>query len=152
MSNPLFENPKVALGFSGVVVAVALVASVAFQEFSGSDEADQEAVAAAPAAQTAPQPAQAGFASNEASGWAGDAGATDDWGAPSASSQNGGFSEVPGRTNDAPVFGDHVSKTAAGGRIDRSSGPKITTSAAPGAPEVRPPETGFTPEIQVKGN
>lgn len=149
MSNPLFENPKVALGFSGVVVAVALVASVAFQEFSGSDEAPQEAVAAAPATQAAPQQAQAGFAPSSAPGWGG---ASDDWGAPSASSQNGGFSETPGLTNDAPVFGDHVSKKMDGGGIDRSSGPKITTSAAPGAPEVRPPQTGFTPEIQVKGN
>jgi len=152
MSNPLFENPKVALGFSGVVVAVALVASVAFQEFSGSDEAPEEAVAAAPAAsaaQAAPQQAQTGFAPSSAPGWGG---ASDDWGAPSASSQNGGFSEVPGLTNDAPVFGDHVSKKMDGCGIDRSIGPKVTTSAAPGAPEVRPPETGFTPEIQVKGN
>lgn len=152
MSNTLFENPKVALGFSGVVVAVALVASVAFQEFSGSDDAPEGAVAAAAPAQAASQPAQAGFASDAASGWAGDAGATDDWGAPSASSQNGGFSEVPGPTNDAPVFGDHVSKKMEGGGFDRSSGPKITTSAAPGAPEVRPPETGYTPDIQIKGN
>lgn len=152
MSNPLFENPKVALGFSGVVVAVALVASVAFQEFSASDGDPEEAIAAAPAAQAAPQQAQAGFAPSPAPGWAGDSGATDDWGAPSASSQNGGFAEIPEATNDAPVFGDHVSKKMDGGGADRSSGPKVTTSAAPGAPEVRPPETGFTPEIQVKGN
>src|SRR6056297_3848708 len=99
MSNPLFENPKVALGFSGVVVAVALVASVAFQEFSGSDEVPQEAVALAPASQAAPQQAQAGFAPGPTPGWGG---ASDDWGAPSASSQNGGFAEVPGLTNDAP--------------------------------------------------
>ena len=150
MSSSLFENPKVALGFSGVVVAVALVASVAFQEFSGSDDApEEEAVASAPAAQAAPQQAQAGFAPSPAPGWGG---ASDDWGAPSASSQNGGFSEVPGLTNDAPVFGDHVSKKMDGGGMDRSSGPKISTRAAPGAPEVRPPETGFTPEIQTKGN
>jgi len=151
MSNPLFENPKIALGFSGVVVAVALVASVAFEEFSPSDETPQEAVAEQQAPAN-PQQQPGGFASNAAQGWAGDAGAADDWGVPSAASQGGGFSSAQQVTNDAPVFGDHRSKTMDGGGLDRSSGPKITSSAAPGAPEVRPPQRGFTPDIKVKGN
>lgn len=152
MSNPLFENPKVALGFAGVVVAIAMVASVALQEFSPSDEA---ALPAEPVqqAQSASQPAAGGVASTAASGWAGDSGASDDWGAASVSEpQGGGFGQPSEMTNDAPVFGDHVSKSVSGGGYDGSSGPKITSSAAPGAPEVRPPETGFTPDIKVKGN
>lgn len=154
MSNPMFENPKVALGFAGVVVAIALVASVAFQEFSPADEAAPAQVVAeqAQAAPAAPQQAQAGIAPSAASGWAGDAGVSDDWGAPSAAVQSGGFAEVPEQTNDAPVFGDHVSKRMDGGGRVSSDGPTITSRAAPGAPEVRPPETGVRPQIQTKGN
>lgn len=150
MSNTLFENPKVALGFAGVVVATALVASVALQEFSPSDEAAQPTAAPAQQAQAAPatqQPAPVGWADD-----GGASGASDDWGAPSSAAQGGGFAQPSEMTNDAPVFGEHVSKSVSGGGYDRSSGPKITTSAAPGAPPVRPPETGFTPEIQVKGS
>jgi hypothetical protein len=154
MSNPMFENPKIALGFAGVVVAAALVASVAFKEFSPSDEGSGEALSEqqAQAAPAVSQQSQAGFASGPATGWANDAGATDDWGAPVASSQGGGFAEVPGVTNDAPVFGDHVSKTVSNGAPDRSSGPAITSRAAPGAPEVRPPQPGPQREITLKGN
>ena len=154
MSNPMFENPKVALGFSGVVVAVALVASVAFKEFSPSDASSGEAIAEQQQVQAAPavsQQPQAGFAPAPATGWAGDAGATDDWGAPVAASQ-GGFAEVPEQTNDAPVFGDHVSRTVSNGATDPSGGPKITSRAAPGAPEVRPPQNGPQAEIAVKGS
>lgn len=150
----MFENPKVALGFAGVVVAVALVASVAFEEFSPGDEASDETLSAQQS-QTAPaaaQQPQAGYASGPATGWAGDAGVSDDWGAPVSASQGGGFAEVPGVTNDAPVFGDHVSKSYSGGAPDRSSGPSITSRAAPGAPEVRPPQTGPQREITLKGN
>lgn len=152
MTNPLFENPKVALGFAGVVVAVALVASVAFKEFSGEDEAAASPVVAQQAAPApaAPQEATAGFGSNAASGWGDDGGGSNDWGAPSAASQ-GGFAQAPEATNDAPVFGDHRSKSMATSRPDRSSGPTITTSAAPGAPEVRPPQTGPQPQIAVQG-
>lgn len=154
MSNPMFENPKIALGFAGVVVAVALVASVAFKELSPGDAGSGEALAdqqnlAAPSVSKQPQ---AGFAPAPATGWANDAGNTDDWGAPVAASQGGGFAEVPGVTNDAPVFGDHVSKTVSGGAPDRSSGPAITSRAAPGAPEVRLPQTGPQREITLKGN
>ena len=80
MSNPMFENPKIALGFAGVVVAVALVASVAFKEFSPSDEGSGEALSEqqALAAPAVSQQSQAGFASGPATGWANDADATDD--------------------------------------------------------------------------
>lgn len=154
MSNPLFENPKIALGFAGVVVAIALVASVALKEFSPSDEAEAAPVVAeqAPAAPAAPQQPAGGFASNAASGWGDDGGAANDWGAPSAAAQTGGFAEVPEATNDAPVFGDHRSKSLANGAPDRSSGPTITSRAAPGAPEVRPPgSNGPQPQIVAQG-
>ena len=154
MSNPMFENPKVALGFSGGVLAVALVASVAFKEFSSSDDAAQDEVAAPPTVQdqAAPPPAQTSFASGAATGWADDGATDDDWGAPGASSQNSGFTEILGADNDAPVFGDRPSQSVSGGGSSPSNGPSITSSAAPGAPEVRPPEAGNAPEIQLKGN
>ncbi|KEO87724.1 hypothetical protein EH31_06105 [Erythrobacter longus] len=152
MSNTLFENPKVALGFSGVVVAVALIASVAFQELSGSDKAPQEAVAAAPAAQAAPQPAQAGFAANSAAGWSDDGAVTDDWGATSVSPQSGSGPKVQEQISDVPEFGDRVANpTQVSGRT-RSSGAAVTSSAAPGAPDVQPPQAGGSPEVQAVGN
>ncbi|MEO1221026.1 MAG: hypothetical protein AAFY42_06705 [Pseudomonadota bacterium] len=148
MSTSLFENPKVALGFAGVVVAVALVASVAFKEFSPSEDASEPAVAAeqAQAAQATPQQAQ----SSAATGWADDSGVAGDWGAPSSGSQ-AGFASGPIATNDAPVYGDHVSKTVSGRTSQGSNGPKITTSVAPGAPEVVPPSRGSTPELKIQG-
>ncbi|MEP0392344.1 MAG: hypothetical protein ABJ205_10150 [Erythrobacter sp.] len=150
MSNQLFENPKVALGFSGVVVAVALVASVAFQEFSGSDKAPQGTIADATVAEPAPQQTQAaGFAPSADSGWGGDAGATDDWGAPSVSTKS---SDIEEATVGTPVFTDHASKRTYGSGAGRSSGSRVTTSSAPSAPKVRPPETGFKPELQVVDN
>ena len=151
MSNPMFENPKVALGFAGVVVAVALVASVAFKEFSPGSDASGEALAEQQV-QAVSQQSQAALVPTPAKGWAGDADNTDDWGAPVAASQSGGFAEVPEQTNDAPVFGDHVSRSVSGGDRMSSGGPKITSSAAPGAPEVRPPQIGPQREITLKGN
>ena len=152
MSNSFLENPKVALGFAGVVVAIALVASVALEEFTpGEDETIEDASlqqAQAPAQvsqQAAPAPAAA-------TGWAGDAGVSDDWGAPSTAMQNGGFAGVPEQTNDAPVVGDHVARSVSNGAQDRSGGPSITSRAAPGAPEVRGPRSGQQGEITIAGN
>ena len=153
MSDSPFANPKVALGFAGVVVAAALIASVAFQQFTPGEQASQPATSEATATAQAPaQQAPGGLAQQGATGWAGDAGVSDDWGAPVQSAQNGGFSGVAEQTNDAPVFGDHVSRTVSGGGYDRSSGPKITTSAAPGAPKVVPPSRGARPQIAVTDN
>lgn len=153
MSDSLLGNPKVTLGFAGVVVAIALVASVALEEYSSADEAAQGA-AASQAAQAPgqPQPAASNVAQSAATGWGDDGGVADDWGAPSAAAQNGGFAGPTEMTNDAPVFTDHVSKSVSGNKIDGSRGPTVTSSAAPGAPEVVPPRRGATPQIEVAGN
>jgi hypothetical protein len=149
MSSSLFENPKVALGFAGVVVAVALVASVAFKELSPSEDTSAEALTAEQT-QAAPQQAQGRAPSTAATGWADDGGSAGDWGAPSTGSQ-GGFASAPIATNDAPVYGDHVSRTVSGGNVRGSNSPKITTRAAPGAPEVVRPNRGPAPEVKVQG-
>jgi len=149
MSSSLFENPKIALGFAGVVVAVALVASVALDGISSDDPDAQQT---AQTEQTPPSPVSGQQAQSAATGWASEAGVSGDWGAPSASSQNDGFARPAPQTDGAPVWGDSVSKKVSGGGIDRSSAPTITTSAAPGAPEVVPPSSGRRAQIEVVGN
>ncbi|MEM1051000.1 MAG: hypothetical protein AAGI28_02790 [Pseudomonadota bacterium] len=159
MSNSLFENPKVALGFAGVVLAVALVASVAFQEFSPGEEPGLENTvveqgSAAPARPTAAQQSTSGFASSQSSGWADQGQFSDDWGLADNAPTSERFvaSDVPEGGNNAPIFGDRASGTASGSRPQRTSGPKVTSRAAPGAPPLNPPGAGPVPELTAVGN
>lgn len=154
MSNSLFENPKIALGFAGGVVAIALVASVALNEFGTGQEPAPEINAVQSGTPEAPaNQANSGFASQQASGWAGETSMSDDWAPQSASVPNAGFnSNFDSGTNpDEPVIGDYAPTMAKGNGLDRSgSGPTITSKAAPGAPEVVPP-SGAVPEIEIAG-
>jgi|GEM_PF-2913142 len=144
MSNSLFGNPKIALGFAGGVVAIALVASVALNEFKpGAQPAPEPAEAAAPAAPAPAAPADAGFASGASTGW-GDAGGDAGWGAapaPSSTAKKPGFSahDAADPFADLGAMDNAPTRNAGGRRRDSSSGPTITSSTAPGAPEVVPP-------------
>ncbi len=157
MSNSLFGNPKIALGFAGGVVAIALVASVALNEYApGAEPAPEPAVAAAAAvpAPAAP-PASQGIAQGDTSGW-GDAGSG--WGAApqpqAASAKQPGF-DGPSAADPFADLGamDNSATRNAGGRGgDRASGgPTITSRAAPGAPAVEPPGGESQGIIDVAG-
>lgn len=83
MSNSLFSNSRIALYFAGVVLIVAMVASVALSAFAPASVADEEPAQEELAARD-PAPEEQ---SSQTSGWADD-GLTDDWG-PSASGTAG---------------------------------------------------------------
>ena len=145
MSNSLFGNPKIALGFAGGVVAIALVASLALNEFKpGAQPAPELAEAAEPeAAAPAAPPAGAGFADGGGSGW-GDAGGDAGWGAapaPSVAAKKPGFSahDAADPFADLGAMDNAPTRNAGGRRQDSSNGPTITSRTAPGAPEVVPP-------------
>lgn len=144
MSNSLFGNPKIALGFAGGVVAIALVASVALNEFKpGADQAPEPVAATAAPAAPAPAVPQAnqGFAQGAGSGW-GDAGSG--WGAAPQASASASKPSFDGPSAADPfadlgAMDNTPTRNAGGRRPDGSSGPTITSRAAPGAPPVESP-------------
>ncbi|WP_298305887.1 hypothetical protein [uncultured Erythrobacter sp.] len=146
MANSLFENPKIALGFAGVVVAVALVASVALDGLVPSEPVAEQTAEAETPLQT-----QATPAASPAAGWASDSGTTSDWGAPRSSSQ-AGFAEAPDDISEVPVDDYRPVQTASRARARQAGSPTITTRAAPGAPEVAPPRSGQSAQIEEVGN
>lgn len=155
MSNSLFGNPKIALGFAGGVVAVALIASVALNEFTpGNGEATEPAVAeaAAPVASPSASPAPQGFGGG---GWADGGGSGGNWGAqPSASDPKAGFAAGTSTDPyaDLPEIEDYQPRAAPQRAPDRSAaGPTITSNAAPGAPEVVPPSGPSSANVKVGG-
>lgn len=153
MANELFENPKVALGFAGVVVAIALVASVAFEEFGPSDE-----VAVGPIITEETTPAPAPITANPShtasaeAGWSDADAVSDDWGAPIASNPSGGIAEMPAQTINPGAGSPQVSQPITGQPNSRPGSPMITTSAAPGAPPVQPPTSAPAQEIVSVGS
>lgn len=159
MSNSLFGNPKIALGFAGGVVAIALVASVALNEFTpGEQQAAPPAVAAAPAPAAPPPPASAGFAQGAGTGWGDTGSAGSGWGAapqPSGPASGPSFTG-PSASDpfaDLGATDDGKARVAGGRNRDQSSdGPTITTRTAPGAPEVRSPNSRPRGELKTSGN
>lgn len=150
------DNPKVALGFAGVVIAVLLVASVAYSELTGGPEDAQEPALAQQEAPTAtsatPPSASSAFASSQASGWAGDDGVSDDWGAGSTSAEpsTSGRLEIPVESGGAPSIASPAPRTSAQPR-QPINGPRVTTRTAPGAPKVTSPNAGKQPELTAIG-
>jgi hypothetical protein len=152
MSNPLFENSKVALGFGALVIAGGLTAALVFGDLSPGESASEPVATAAKAEPESPAVAGSGF-SDPASGFAdggGDGGwadggeLSDDWGvapgtvAVAPPNQDG----APGSGGDATDFGDFApaGRSTGGGRPKDPAG--VKTAAAPGAPEIRPPGGG----------
>ncbi|UAB78292.1 hypothetical protein INR77_00610 [Erythrobacter sp. SCSIO 43205] len=145
MSNSIFGNPKIALGFAGGVVAIALVASLVLNEYKPGAQPAAEPVASAPVPEAAPTaPAEQGFADGTGAGW-GDAGGGDaGWGAapaPRAASQKPSFTgpSAADPFADLGAMDNAPTRNAGGRRRDSAGGPTITSSAAPNAPAVEPP-------------
>lgn len=135
-------------------MAIALVASVALNEFgTGQEPAPEDNLVQSGTPNAPANPPKSGFASQQASGWAGETSMSDDWAPQSAGAPNAGFnSNYDSGTNpDEPIVGDYAPTMAKGNGLDRSgSGPTITSKAAPGAPKVVPP-SGPIPEIEIAG-
>lgn len=147
MSSNLFANRKNALGFAGVILAIAVVGTYsagAFLPFLEEPEEPQPAeVTEAPA--PTPTPQRAG--STWADGGFSDDGLADDWGA-GASGPAFNQGRARGSSNDLsdPDFGDYTPDAAprSAGASRNSSGsggrsPTIRSGAAPGAPRVNAP-------------
>ena len=157
MAIPQSDNPKVALGFAGVVIAVLLVASVAYSELAGGSEETQEPAVAqqeapAPAGGTQTSASAASFGSSQSSGWAGDEGVSEDWGVASGGGESStpGPMEIPVEDSAAVGFGSQATQRSIQPR-QPTSGPKVTTRAAPGAPKVSSPNAGSQPELTAIG-
>lgn len=148
MSNPLFENPKVALGFGAIVLAGGLMAAVAFNELSPEDPGADPVVAATEAETSSSNEGSSGYSDDDSGfaddggGWADGEGFSDDWGTGvigngrADPNQDGATS-----TADAPEFGDFASDgPSQGGRPAETPG--VKSGAAPGAPAIRPPGGG----------
>lgn len=154
--NPL-SNPKAALGIAAAVIVMALAASAGLSGFVSDNGSDVESPEQSEllAAEMDPKPAPKASAP---SSWA-DGGASDDWG---ASGNEGSMSEAgwgapsnDGPRGESPDFGDFNPEPGADDSSDSGSGSpgpsanpggggqrgpgKVTSGAAPGAPDVRPP-------------
>ncbi|MAY20429.1 MAG: hypothetical protein CL955_07410 [Erythrobacteraceae bacterium] len=142
MSDTFFNNRNKALALAGVVVLFALIAANALGNDS-TDAADEDPELAVVEDQ-APKPAPA--AAQPAAGWAdaGDASGSDDWGQTgpdadwSTRSSSGNNSEI--EVGDVAADRDGGSFAAGTRRSGSDSGnPRITSGAAPNAPDVRAP-------------
>lgn len=140
----MLANPKAALGFAGVVIVIAIVASFGAGAFLPEPEQEEEPIAAVEpesgnVAQSAPAPAPA-----QQAAWGG-GGLSDSWSSSAstptaqAGERQGGATEGPN-----PTFGEYSAsngqqgpKTAQRSQKASNTGPKITSSAAPGAPPVK---------------
>lgn len=150
MSKTMLANPKAALGFAGVTIAIALGASFAAGTFLPGSPAQEEVVAEAepdaPEARRAEPVQQAVWADEDF---------TDDWDTSAVDMANGfdsGSSSTRSET-DQPDFGDYNpsgvaqdtprQNAPAPSAPMQSNGPTITSGAAPGvapaqAPDARP--------------
>ncbi len=157
MTKTMFANPKAALGFAGVTIAIAIAASFGASQFLPAT--DEEPQVAQPV-EGAPTPAQVNQPP-AAVAWAddgSDGGFTDDWDDSAVSSANG-FNDDngPGAVNEMeePSFGDFSpqSRERSGAPAPRarasasSSAPRVVSRAAPDAPELQPPGGRGTGEL-----
>jgi len=159
MSKSMFANPKAALGFAGVTIAIAVAASFGANHFLPSS--DQNTPVAAQTEETAPAARQSQPAATVA--WAdegSDGGFSDDWNDSAVDSANG-FND-PSSSSDAnemeqPSFGDFAPQSREASRDRRPSssrssapsspGPRIESRAAPDAPALQPPGGGGSGEL-----
>ena len=160
MSKSLFANPKAALGFAGVTIAIAIAASFSVGMFVPDAGEDPESVASpevAPAP-AAPRPAA------QTTTWA-DAGAEDgfddDWGAAATDTVgNRGWNQsTNGNEMVEPTFGNFSPESSNGPRQASSapsrggsgSSASVRSGASPSAPPLNPPSGGQdNPEISIE--
>ncbi|MEP3422805.1 MAG: hypothetical protein ABJN35_13785 [Erythrobacter sp.] len=157
MSNNMFANPKTALGFAGVTIAIGVAASFGASHFLPTSGQDVEAaeVVEAPAAPTVPATASQAPATTA---WA-DEEFTDDWNTSAVDTANGfnGPQSADSQSEPGePTFGDFAPQSRDASRSAGSArrgptrsapGPVIRSGAAPDAPELRPPGGGGSGEL-----
>ena len=156
MSKSMFANPKAALGFAGVTIVIAIVASFSADSFVPSDDAQPETVVEPEltAETRTAQPA------TQATTWADGGGAenyADDWSdAATDSVSNRGWSEQNSADEiNEPAFGNYAPETSRPTRQARpspsSSSASVRSGASPSAPPLAPPSGGNPdPEISIE--
>ncbi len=153
MSKSMFANPKAALGFAGVTIAIAVAASFAAGAYLPDGAVQEEAVAQvetppAPSAPATPAPQMA---------WA-DEDFADDWNSSAVDSATGVATDSAPTSTGEPVFGEYSpsaeqegpatqSRSPRSSASASSSGPRITTRAAPGVAPARAPNAGEPGEL-----
>lgn len=155
----MFANPKAALGFAGVTIAIAIAASFAAGSFlPGADgQAEGQAVAATETEGTSGPAAAAPAAPAQQMAWSDDEFA-DDWNSSAVDSATGvavdsapsgtgqpTFSEYsPSETPQSAPSQSNIARSAA---PTRTSGPRITSRTAPGVAPPRSPNAGEPGEL-----
>ncbi|MFU7529026.1 hypothetical protein [Qipengyuania sp. ASV99] len=142
MSKSMFANPKAALGFAGVTIAIGVAASFAASAFLPQAAVEPEVVAQPEAEAAKPAPAQPA----PQTAWADD-GYADDWNASSVDTASAFGSGAAGpMPSEQPEFGDYsgsgaqedMRSEARGGsatqRSRQGDGPRIQSGAAANAP------------------
>ncbi len=155
MSKSMLANPKAALGFAGVTIAIAIAASFGADAFLPVSEQETKVVAET---ETVPE-ARAESAPATTVGWVDD-GFSDDWNdsAVDTASGNGPSqdSDVPDELGQ-PEFDDFTPQTrtssstanrSPSARSAPTAGPRIQSGAAPGAPPVNPPGGGGSGKLE----
>ena len=153
MSKSMLANPKGALGFAGVVIAIAIVASFSVDAFLPTSQTEDEQEQAAEAEPEAPPIAQNEPSQPQGTAW-GSGALSDSWSASASDTNTSDSRNEDGGINDEPTqsFDDYASSDEEEGpapseRSSRpSSGPRITTRAAPSAPPL-PSGSHPVPEI-----
>ena len=161
MSKSMFANPKAALGFAGVTIAIAIGASFAASHLLPS--AEEAGPVAAQTEEAGPQeqanrPAAAVAWADEGS----DGGFSDDWNdsaVDTASDFNNPSASSDANEMEQPDFGDYAPQSRetprdrAGSAPPRtrsassSPGPRIRSGASSDAPALQPPGGGGSGEL-----
>jgi hypothetical protein len=154
MSKSMFANPKAALGFAGVTLAIAVAASFAASAYLPGTAEQEEVVAETEV--TAPAAAPAAPASQVA--WA-DEGFTDDWNESAVDTANGFDSGSPAAETGQPAFGDYApsevtqpeprENAPVRARPAQTSGPQIRSGAAPGVAPARAPGSNGPGSLEI---
>lgn len=141
MSKSMFANPKAALGFAGVTIAIAIAASFAASAFLPQATAEPEVVAQPEAETAKPAPTQPA----PQTAWADD-GFSDDWNASSVDTASAvGSGNTGPMPSEQPEFGDYAGAEDSGAQEDmrrspaspgasEGTGPRIRSGAAANAP------------------
>lgn len=150
MSSSLFANRKNALGFAGVILAIAVVGTYAAGAFLSFLEEPDEPQVAVVTESEAPKPAPTQPATTWSDGGFADDGLSDDWGAGAAEPAfNGGRSKNSDAELGEPDFGDYSPdsvppgpRAQQGSSRSGSASPAVRSGAAPGAPRLEAPGGG----------
>lgn len=145
----MFANPKAALGFAGVTIAIAIAASFSAGMFVPGGDAQPEEVA--PEAVEAPSAPRAAAPVTTWADAGDDGDFADDWSdAATNSGTNRGWNESNGGDEmPGPAFGEYDPESSGAPRQARpssrsaaASGARVRSSASPDAPPLDPPRGG----------